>query len=297
MKKAFTLIELLVVIAIIAILAAILFPVFAQAKLAAKKTSSLSNIKQIGLAEIMYQNDYDDNFVLDTQKSNDADCPNAGNYCVDGLSSPTFFWPNLLIPYIKTLQLYVDPGTGDPQGIFGSGPNSWAGNWNFFTEYGYNYQFLSPWDLCTHSLSENESTAVKPSDTVMFTTAAGFGVGGAQYQGTDYSQANAPGTLHWIFPAPDACVVVGAIVGESNWSMNNPTNIGTLTADVRALNPYNGANVLWVDGHAKSQTAGALAAGTDFGTATYTNANYGAIITDFTKYLWSLDETTNSLTF
>src|SRR3978361_155754 len=57
---AFTLIELLVVIAIIAILAAILFPVFAQAKAAAKKVNSLSNQKQIGLATIMYAGDYED---------------------------------------------------------------------------------------------------------------------------------------------------------------------------------------------------------------------------------------------
>lgn len=58
--KAFTLIELLVVIAIIAILAAILFPVFAQAKLAAKKTAGTSNSKQVALALVMYSNDYDD---------------------------------------------------------------------------------------------------------------------------------------------------------------------------------------------------------------------------------------------
>jgi prepilin-type N-terminal cleavage/methylation domain-containing protein/prepilin-type processing-associated H-X9-DG protein len=58
--KAFTLIELLVVIAIIAILAAILFPVFAQAKAAAKQTVELSDQKQLTLAQIMYTNDYDD---------------------------------------------------------------------------------------------------------------------------------------------------------------------------------------------------------------------------------------------
>jgi len=60
MKRAFTLIELLVVIAIIAILAAILFPVFAQAKAAAKRTTTLSNIKQVGTATMIYSGDNDD---------------------------------------------------------------------------------------------------------------------------------------------------------------------------------------------------------------------------------------------
>jgi len=64
--RAFTLIELLVVISIIAILAAILFPVFAQAKLAAKKTADLSNIKQIGTSVILYINDSDDVYPLAT---------------------------------------------------------------------------------------------------------------------------------------------------------------------------------------------------------------------------------------
>lgn len=63
LQKAFTLIELLVVIAIIAILAAILFPVFAQAKAAAKKISSLSNVKQLGTAAMIYVTDYDDTFM------------------------------------------------------------------------------------------------------------------------------------------------------------------------------------------------------------------------------------------
>ncbi len=65
--KGFTLIELLVVISIIAILAAILFPVFAQAKEAAKKTSCLSNCKNIGLAYMLYASDYDDYLCLNNR--------------------------------------------------------------------------------------------------------------------------------------------------------------------------------------------------------------------------------------
>jgi prepilin-type N-terminal cleavage/methylation domain-containing protein len=90
-KKAFTLIELLVVIAIIAILAAILFPVFAQAKLAAKKTSSLSNIKQLDLGLIMYTNDYDDTYGDSMQGSGNAS------------NTPVFDnWATDTYPYIKS---------------------------------------------------------------------------------------------------------------------------------------------------------------------------------------------------
>lgn len=69
MKKAFTLIELLVVIAIIAILAAILFPVFAQAKVAAKKTSCLSNVKQMATAAQLYLGDNDDSYPINSYNS------------------------------------------------------------------------------------------------------------------------------------------------------------------------------------------------------------------------------------
>ncbi len=98
-KRAFTLIELLVVIAIIAILAAILFPVFAQAKAAAKKTQALSNVKQTGLANIMYQADYDDRFSFAVGNSwwGETD----GN------------WVFNTQPYIKSYGLLVEPS--DPK--------------------------------------------------------------------------------------------------------------------------------------------------------------------------------------
>ncbi len=94
-KKAFTLIELLVVIAIIAILAAILFPVFARAKVAAKKTSDLSNTKQIGIGMQLYIADYDDFYP-------------PANHRLE----PTpveVHWSWMVLPYMKNEQIFVSP--------------------------------------------------------------------------------------------------------------------------------------------------------------------------------------------
>jgi len=99
--KAFTLIELLVVIAIIAILAAILFPVFAQAKLAAKKATCLSNEKQAALGLLMYSNDSDDNFPM-------------AEYGDDSSSLlPHITWTTTVYPYVKNGDQLVDPTAGN----------------------------------------------------------------------------------------------------------------------------------------------------------------------------------------
>ena len=106
MKRAFTLIELLVVIAIIAILAAILFPVFAQAKEAAKKTACLSNMKQIGLGVQLYLGDYDDRMYF---RSGSA-------FSRVGLIPTTNAnrWWNLLMPYQKSADIFRCPSDSEP---------------------------------------------------------------------------------------------------------------------------------------------------------------------------------------
>ncbi|MFO7948302.1 MAG: DUF1559 domain-containing protein [Armatimonadota bacterium] len=94
-RKGFTLIELLVVIAIIAILAAILFPVFARAREKARQASCLSNVKQLGLGVLMYVQDYDEQFPASQYTSPATNPHNA--------------WFRAILPYVKNEQIFVCP--------------------------------------------------------------------------------------------------------------------------------------------------------------------------------------------
>lgn len=178
-RLAFTLIELLVVIAIIAILAAILFPVFAQAKVAAKKTSSVSNMREIATGYAMYAGDFDDvSTPLYYFNSDTVSVPTTQGF---------HYWPVLLMPYIKNEAVFLcpqdkadDPMLHDSQGrtrfdpknelhmyIVGANPS-----------YGFNYRYLntvvptpdpngvnpSP----THTVGNSLTTIESPSGTVLF---------------------------------------------------------------------------------------------------------------------------------
>lgn len=104
-KKAFTLIELLVVIAIIAILAAILFPVFAKARGQALKISCISNLKQIGLASMMYTEDYDETLL----GAQNVTCADGDWVSFSGVEISFREWPIFFAPYIKNNQIQHCP--------------------------------------------------------------------------------------------------------------------------------------------------------------------------------------------
>src|SRR5512143_4229120 len=159
-RRAFTLIELLVVIAIIAILAAILFPVFAQAREKARTASCLSNIKQVTLSWHMYIQDYDETMVP--------------AFVYDSSTAPLGFtqiwWPKLQDPYVKSWAIYRCPSAPDPNAIFGGGPNAWYRNQMRFGNIGYNYLGLSIWLDCDVKQTQGVGLATvgKPSTTVAF---------------------------------------------------------------------------------------------------------------------------------
>ncbi|MDX2064346.1 MAG: prepilin-type N-terminal cleavage/methylation domain-containing protein [Fimbriimonadaceae bacterium] len=147
MKRAFTLIELLVVIAIIAILAAILFPVFAQTKEAAKRTAELSNARQIGLANKMYLADHDDVMPIFYAYNSEPPSGFPGHRGTE----------LLLIPYTKNADIFrspLDAGgpylTQDP-GLVASGRTFDT----YWRAYGSSYRF----GRCTHTVIAGESTS------------------------------------------------------------------------------------------------------------------------------------------
>lgn len=156
-RKGFTLIELLVVIAIIAVLAAILFPVFAQARGSARNTADLSNIRQIGMAAVMYAQDYDERYVPVGSWNDPAVTPYT-NPVMPAPGIPWQGWGLRLLPYVKSKGIFHSPWMPD-RATWWTGPcassngiaitNTYQYNWFLGRDGSYPFDFGS--DTYTHT--------------------------------------------------------------------------------------------------------------------------------------------------
>jgi len=292
-RTAFTLIELLVVIAIIAILAAILFPVFAQAKLAAKATSALSNVKQDELAALMYQNDYDDTFVL-------ASAWNTGNdpVCM-GADTCASTWVWLIQPYQKNADIDNDPMA--PIVAVGAGwtKPAWV---SIFSSVGYNYGGLSPFI---------QSGSNPPATQVVTTSALATPASMPVFSGKDSATEMTTGTeyvyAYQFNPGVDNGPMLNNAIERpfcnevlyclASWGTDLTSDeqgqVDTLLSDNilagartgrNALRAANEATFSFADGHAKRLAAGAAAVGTNFNINQNSN---NTVITNTSTYMWS----------
>jgi len=273
-SRAFTLIELLVVIAIIAILAAILFPVFAQAKAAAKKTASLSNQKQTALAAIMYGSDADDQIVDITTWSSNGQ--NGAMVCFGGTNGCENPWPLLVYPYTKNADIMNDPQAPAQPAVF-TGFNPLA-NRLYGPMYGMN-PYLSqtvqfPYNPAGSVLTPRSFTAIsRPADIVMFTqkysdseTATDVFYGGWWYGAgtffitvsTDPPDCSSTGNFYYCAQGWGS-VSGGFYTGE----LKGVEAAGAWTGGGSLRGPKL-MNASFVDGHAKLMPPGQLAAGTNY---------------------------------
>lgn len=308
-RSAFTLIELLVVIAIIAILAAILFPVFAQAREKARQTTCLSNEKQIALAEIQYESDYDGELMPFRTESAftwpwmGVCCYWYGGYTNGGGSSPFTgsFWPVLLQPYEKTLLVHhcpdqfddgqwnpslTEPGIEQISADMGYNGDYMTTNYNPATGFAA-LAYYAIGDPDGGPLPKLSASVVSPAHTVMFTdikdyvmTGGGGGVSAWNYA-TDYSGSPAGPC------SPDAETIDQAGWGAGYWNTDGFGPASTLNTGTGMFAPRHGGaqggNVAFCDGHAKFYVSGQLAVGTNW---TVTTAADSVCINNTATYLW-----------
>ena len=227
-RRGFTLIELLVVIAIIAILAAILFPVFAKAREKARQTSCLSNLKQMSLAFLQYAQDYDEGL------------PTHATQCGYGTNG-SLQWFEQIQPYCKNTQMFQCPSARMD--------NEWMGNCypgqfnrpNFVTQYGYNVQIQeAPFRNWGSNSVWQMSMYQRPAEVGLVADCF---------------------TTRWV-SAPDPASGVAVMVAFANWVPGTDpadafncgcwpsiTNMSVGTSKYTRHN--GGSNIAFVDGHAK----------------------------------------------
>jgi prepilin-type N-terminal cleavage/methylation domain-containing protein/prepilin-type processing-associated H-X9-DG protein len=224
-KKGFTLIELLVVISIIAIIAAILFPVFARVRENARRTSCASNMKQIGLGILQYVQDYD-------EKMPAAAFGLANDNTVTNCAAGAWRWMDAIYPYIKSEQIFICPDRVSVKNVtytYCEEPDVSLHPWGSYIAndlYAQSNGTLAPFSW---KGSRAVSAFETPSTTLMIAERGYYPTKGFKYHMGNYAQAY-------------------TIRG------GNPRYIGYNDADgTMVFEPHLGTtNVLWCDGHVKA---------------------------------------------
>ncbi len=286
-RLAFTLIELLVVIAIIAILAAILFPVFAQAKEAAKKTSCLSNTKQVNLSIITYMSDSDDKVVPVNGCSWESSVYGTVNCST---------YPSIAYPYTKSWQIHRSPGDGHGEETYAlmpddSGPCTATDKgqcYGWRSNYGYNFIFLStvyydPGKPDSGSVNPvNGSLIGAPASTIMTTTSIWDRSGGAPKGGGNWAVnppcVISPSGTSYAFSTPYSYYYLATVSGAL-WDYTNNTSATQFGYTFPFFTGRTIVNTSFVDGHAKGQRIGDLVKGCNPTTEVISNTD---------SYLWDL---------
>jgi len=254
-RYAFTLIELLVVIAIIAILAAILFPVFSQAREKARQSSCLSNTKQIGLAFLMYTQDYDELFPLAGSYTVPVGGPGwlwnywhavpedwRGDICVanpnDNFRCTSYrsFWANAVSPYMKNLGIWACP-SGSPSKLFSDA--IYAGARKPWAKVSYTYNGLL--------MQYPQAGIVAPADLTLLWE----GRGKAQKEGAALTQP----ALICSDPADPSCRYKPS---NNGCQTGNGARSAWFGHDGTQWVHNGGANFVFTDGHAKWRRLGAV---------------------------------------
>ncbi len=217
-RVAFTLIELLVVIAIIAILAAILFPVFAQARERARQTACLSNTKQLGTAFMMYVQDYDEMVPHHFGAADAAPRPRNTKYN-SGRS-----WPLQLFPYVKNKDVFDCPSSPEKVSpVYPQGLTNWTGE---RVTYKGNYMFN--YDGITYGTGMTIAGLSEPASTYML------------YDGAEFASVYGRDTWESFLSQLDLNLNCGVEPQTGGYTKSN------------ALRHFKRTNVAFADGHAKS---------------------------------------------
>lgn len=301
-RSGFTLIELLVVIAIIAILAAILFPVFAQARESARQTTCVSNDNQVSKAVLMYLQDYDETFPIQNYR------PCTAANC----NWPNQSWPMLVQPYTKNWQTFrcpSDPNATDAGLSFRPSDERPVANdnerifaWATRANRGYNSQYLSPAVIFPgtgDAIVGTQMARVQASgSTILFLDSIWDRLGGAPKGGGNwaldppcrYTRVNNVTVDTFPLPAgisgfywfggwnpfsPQAWNVFGGV-----WPFHMGGNKGNDT--FRRRNESN-ATVAFLDGHVKAMRIDQIANGCNV------SNGWGGVIYDRDLYLWDLE--------